>query len=39
MAADGVPIVEIDVHGVVAFRNGEAIQVEVGIGVENSGVI
>jgi len=32
-------VVEVGVQGVVALGNGEAIQVEVGVGVQNSGVI
>jgi hypothetical protein len=32
-------VVEVGVQGVVALGNGEAIQVEVGVGVQNRGVI
>jgi len=32
-------VVEVGVQGVVALGNGEAIQVKVGVGVQNSGVI
>ena len=38
---DQVPlaVVEVGVQGIVALGNGEAIQVKVGVGVQNSGVI
>ena len=32
-------VVEVSVQGVIALGNGEAIEVEVGVGVQNSGVI